>query len=367
MKRVYQQYVLPGVIFQSVLIGGAYATGREIVEYGAKFGAAGLWSVVVIGLGFSLISAVCYEFARITGAFDYRTLVRELVGPAWPLFDVLYVAMAVVVIAVVSAATGSVGERVLGMPYWLGVGMVIVLVGLINARGRATIEAFKTIGSVFLYVGYAVFAWTVLRHSGAAVSSTLASGDSSYVGEVSIGMILGTGLLYVGYNLAGLPSTLFVIDRHTSRRQALGAGLITGLLSTVPFILTFLAVMAFYPDPEVLGAEVPWLVMLESTGGRGLIAFYAIVVLWTLVETSVGMIHALIDRISVNRVENGGDPLGPQAAALISVGLLVSAALLSQLGIIALVAQGYTLMAYGFLALFALPLLTVGLARIARA
>ena len=367
MKRFYQQYLLPGIIFQSVLIGGAYATGREIVEYGAKFGVAGLWSVAAIAFGFALIAAVCYEFVRVTGAFDYRTLVRELIGPAWPLFDLLYVAMVVVVIAVVSAATGSVGERVLGLPYWLGVGLVVLLVGVINARGRATIEAFKTVGSLLLYVGYAAFAWTVLSRSGPALERVLASGDSSYVADASLGTILGTGLLYVGYNLAGLPSTLFALDRHTSRRQAIGAGLIVGLLSAIPFVLTFLAVLAFYPDPAVLGAQVPWLEMLERTSGGWMIVFYAVVVVWTLVETSVGMIHALIDRISVNRVQAGAAVLSPRAAGLISVALLASAAVLSQLGIIALVAQGYTLMAYGFLALFALPLLTVGVVRIWRA
>lgn len=40
--------ILPGIILQSVLIGGGYATGREIVEYGAKFGAMGwlhLWDL----------------------------------------------------------------------------------------------------------------------------------------------------------------------------------------------------------------------------------------------------------------------------------------------------------------------------------
>ena len=367
MKSFYQKYLLPGIIFQSVLIGGAYATGREIVEYGAKFGVAGLWSVAAIGLGFALITAVCYEFARVTGAFDYRTLVRELVGPAWPLFDALYVAMVVVVIAVVSAATGNVGERVLGLPYWLGVLFVVVLVGVINARGRDAIEAFKTVGSVLLYVGYAAFAWAVLSRSGPALARVLASGDSSYVADASLGTVLGTGLLYVGYNLAALPATLFVLDRHTSRRQAIGAGLVTGLLSVIPFVLTFLAVLVFYPEPRILGASVPWLEMLQRTGGSWLIVFYALVVLWTLVETSVGSIHALIDRISVNRVEAGGEALEPWAAGLISVGLLSSAALLSQLGIIALVAQGYTLMAYGFLALFAAPLLTVGLVRIVRA
>lgn len=33
------KYLLPGIVLQSVMIGGGYATGREIVEYGAKFGA----------------------------------------------------------------------------------------------------------------------------------------------------------------------------------------------------------------------------------------------------------------------------------------------------------------------------------------
>ena len=41
----FEQFLLPGIVFQSVLIGGAYATGREIVQYGARFGAVGLNSL----------------------------------------------------------------------------------------------------------------------------------------------------------------------------------------------------------------------------------------------------------------------------------------------------------------------------------
>ncbi len=37
----FGKLILPGIVLQSVLIGGGYATGREIVEYGAKFGAMG--------------------------------------------------------------------------------------------------------------------------------------------------------------------------------------------------------------------------------------------------------------------------------------------------------------------------------------
>ena len=41
------KYLLPGIVLQSVMIGGGYATGREIVEYGAKFGAMGWLSGLV--------------------------------------------------------------------------------------------------------------------------------------------------------------------------------------------------------------------------------------------------------------------------------------------------------------------------------
>ncbi|MBK8290399.1 MAG: hypothetical protein IPK96_04985 [Flammeovirgaceae bacterium] len=54
LKRV----VLPGIILQSVLIGGGYATGREIVEYGAKFGASGWVCGLAIFFGFSLMAII---------------------------------------------------------------------------------------------------------------------------------------------------------------------------------------------------------------------------------------------------------------------------------------------------------------------
>lgn len=367
MRRWYRRLLLPGVIFQSVLIGGAYATGREIVQYGARFGERGLWAMVAIGVGFTVLSAVCYEYARITRQFDYRGLVRSLIGPLWPLFDLLYVAMVVVVIAVVSAATGSIGERVLGLPFAAGVGGVVIVVGMLNAAGREVIEGFKSFGTALLYAGYALFAGAVLAAPmGRSPVGALGAGESGLAlalaaPEVPVTTLLGVGLLYVGYNLAGLPATLFCLDRQERRRDALVAGLVTGLMSTVPFGLTFAAILRFWPDGSVLGAEVPWLVMLERVGGGGLVAFYAVVVLWTLVETSVGMIHAVTDRLSAARREAGGAALSRRAAGAIAAGLLLVAALLSRYGIIALVARGYTAMAYGFLLLFALPLLTRGL------
>jgi len=52
----FGKYLLPGVVLQSVLTGGGYSTGREIIEYGAKYGALG-W----IG-GFGVLSVLLWLY-----------------------------------------------------------------------------------------------------------------------------------------------------------------------------------------------------------------------------------------------------------------------------------------------------------------
>ena len=169
-----------------------------------------------------------------------------------------------------------------------------------------------------------------------------------------------TGILYVGYNLPNFCAVFFVLGRLGKRSESAWAGIITGVLSIIPFFLTYLCIMAYYPSPEVLNTPVPWLTMLTLSSGPMILTLYGLVIFWTLIETSVGMTHAIIDRISVQLRDLGRNSLTPIQAAMICTLILSLAAFLSQFGIIALVSKGYSIMAYGFLILFALPLLTIG-------
>ncbi len=40
-QRFFRVYIVPGAVFQSVMVGGGYGTGREIVEYFTSYGAVG--------------------------------------------------------------------------------------------------------------------------------------------------------------------------------------------------------------------------------------------------------------------------------------------------------------------------------------
>lgn len=367
----YGRYVLPAVIFQSVLIGGGYATGREIVQFGARFGALGVWNIVAIFAGFTLAAILTYEFARVTRSYNYRSFMRRLIGRLWPLFDVLWIVLAVLIVAIMSSAAGEIGQQVLGVPYFAGVGFVIVVVAILNFYGKRLIEGFKSVGTMFLYLMYIVLAASILLLRWDNVQEVFATGNtaaldgSSFLNSPTIAAALAAGILYVGYNLIVLTAVLFSLDRQTTRKETVSSGVVTGVLSIIPFILTYLCVLSFYPGEKVLGAPVPWLAMLTQIGGTGLLAaFFAVVVVYTLIETATGLIHALTDRVSDTLKELGRRPLTGAQSALMSGAVLAGAALLSQVGIIDLVAVGYTAMAYAFLALFALPLVTVGLYRI---
>lgn len=355
----YGRYVLPGVILQSVLIGGGYATGREIVEYGAKFGALGWMAGLGIFVGFALMAFLMLEMARRFQAFDYRSLLSQLIGPLYWLFDIIYILMAILIIAIVASATGEVLESTLGLDYWMGVLFLAVIVGLLNFFGEGLIERFKSLGTILLYAGYIFFACLVISHNWDSIVQTLGSGNHKLYPDVSAWAIVWSGILYVGYNLAIYPAALFTARRQTRLRHTVVSGILAGVFMTIPWFLTYFALMGFYPQDEVFGATVPWLKMLGSQAAWVIVVF-GVVVGWTLVETATGMIYALIARVNQNLVDLDKPRMSRGWGGAIATLTLAASVMLAQVGIIALVAKGYTAMAYAMIAVFAVPLLIRG-------
>ncbi|NEZ04967.1 hypothetical protein G4Y73_12485 [Wenzhouxiangella sp. XN201] len=359
----FGRLLLPGIVLQSVLIGGGYASGREVVEFGARFGVYGGGAVIVVFFGFSLMAILTFELARLSSAYEYKAFMRQLIGWAWPAFDLLFGTMAVLIIAVMASAAANIMQQVLGLPPAVGTGLIIVAVGILCYFGTALIEGFKSIGTGLLYIAYLLFAAVVLTQQWPQLSNAFSTEGMAQFPEATAGAALLAGVIYVGYNLAVFPAVLFTLHRQQSRRDTVTAGLIAGAMMTVPFALTWLCLLAYYQSPEVFAAPVPWLVMLEVVGGGWLLIVFALVMGWTLLETSVGLIHALLERIDRDFGPADGG-LSRPLRGFLGAGVLLAAAVLSQIGIIALIAQGYTIMGYLFIALFALPLMTIGLARI---
>ena len=117
-----RRYLLPGFVFQSLVIAGGYGTGRELVEFFLTLGPrAGLLAIVVSTVVWSAVCVVSFEFARRFRAYDYRTFFKQLLGRGWIIFEIGYFGLLLIVLAVIAAAAGSIAAETFGVGYAVGV------------------------------------------------------------------------------------------------------------------------------------------------------------------------------------------------------------------------------------------------------
>lgn len=354
---VFRRYFLPGFVFQSVVIAGGYGTGRELVEFFLTQGPLG--GLLALGVSTLVWSAVCmasFEFARLYHAFDYRRFFQHLLGRWWWTFELSYVALLMIVLAVIAAAAGSIGESTFGLNYWIGVGAVMASVAALVFGGSESIERFLAGWSFLLYGLYAVFFVWAFRAFGADITTGLG------VEPAGTGWAWA-GVRYAGYNLAVIPAVLITIRNHGSRTDSLVAGALAGPIAILPGLLFYLAMVGQYP--AVLDQAVPANYLLEILGSRTFQVAFQVVLFGTLIETGTGLIHAVNERIS-GLMEDRHQALPRWVRPAVAVGFLIMGTIIAQFGLIGLIARGYGTITLAVIAVYVVPILTVGVWKIRR-
>lgn len=356
----FKRYLLPGFILKSVIIGGGYATGREFAEFFLSLGpAAALVGVAVATLLFGLVYAATLEFARIHQTLEYRGFFRALLGRGWVAFEALYLVLLLLILAVISATVDSLLVEALGTPAGVGATAFCVLVATLTFFGTNALERYLVVWSFVLYGFYISFVALCLTHFGHDAINTLQASELENPGTAAF-----NGLRYAGYNIAGMTATLFCVKHLTSRRDALIGGFLGGPLAMLPGSLFVFAALAFYP--QIVSAPVPMHVLLARLNIPVFHTLFLLVVLTALIGTGAAMIHAVNERIAASGWKRVGT-LTRRARATIAIVLMVLSTVVgARTGLINLVAKGYGIITYGFIALFMLPVLTYGVWRIWR-
>ncbi|MBL4836210.1 MAG: hypothetical protein JKY34_01420 [Kordiimonadaceae bacterium] len=356
MVDFFRKYLLPGLIFQSVVIGGGYATGRELVEYFFPTGPiGGLLAMAVATIVWSISLALCFEVARITKSYDYRSFFKVMLGRGWVAFEVAYIALIVLVLSTLGAASGEIAALNLGIdPIWGTLAMMVIIAVLVF-YGSAVLEMFMAGWSFLLYASYAIFVVFCFQAFGSDISHAFS------VAEVQPGWFMG-GLQYSGYNLASFAAVLFCIRHLTSRKQAIGAGLLAGPIAMIPGFLFFVAMVGFYP--EIKEQSLPVAHLLSVLNIPLFKVLFEIILFGTFIETGAALIHAINERVAEVYHEKGR-VLEPWVRPAIAIGtLFVSVVLAAKVGLVNLIAQGYGTITYVFIVLIIVPLCTVGIKRI---
>ncbi|MFC3051617.1 YkvI family membrane protein [Kordiimonas pumila] len=348
----FSKYILPGFIFQSVVIGGGYATGRELVEFFFSAGpVGGVLGLLMAGLVFGVVLAAGFEFARVTGAYDYRHFCRELLGRGWVLFEVAYFILMLLILSVIGSAAGALLSDMFGVTPLVGTLFLMGFIGVLTFTGSSIIAQVLSWWSVLLYAVYITMFVLAYKNFGADIAHTFETAPNTN------GWISG-GVLYAGYNLATLPAVLFAIKALNTRRETVGAGLIAGAIAVVPAILFFTAMMGRFPE---IGSEpVPSTYLMAQIHSGWLAVVFQVVIFGTFVETGTALLHSVNERLE-GSFEDKGKTLPRMARPLVAIGFLAIAIFAAEtFGIVNLIAQGYGLLTLVFIAILVVPILTIG-------
>ena len=353
--------IVPGLIFQSTMVGGGYATGRELVEFFLQLGPrSGLVAMLLATAIISLVCAVAFELARRYELYDYRVFFQKLLGPGWIVFEIAYLSLVLLVLSVLGAASNEILSSQFDAPAMSGSIVLMTTVGVLVFCGSNAIKNFLAAWSVLLYLTYgALIVWSLFVFGG-EIELNLVTAEQPGIGLETI----QGGLTYAGYNVVTFTAVLFVARLFTSRRDALWAGALCGPLGMIPAFLLMLAMSAHYP--QINDQALPINYLLNQLQAPALLIVFQLVIFGTFIETGTAFLHSINERIShVYREHTSEMPRAMRPA--VSIGFMVIAIFVADaVGIVNLIGQGYTYATYLFFGIVVIPLLTRGVLLISK-
>jgi len=355
LARIIRIYLVPGAVFQSILVGGGYGTGREVLEYFTRFGPLG--GLLAAGLAlviFCIVLSLTFEIGRVFSAYDYRAFFKILLGRFWFIYEIAgFIFMMLVIAVLISAGSGVLSER-FGVPGWVGMALVFSLVGGLEFMGREVVMRVLTFWSVVLYVVFATFLFLVFDAIGDQMLEVFQSGEAQTGWAES-------GFKYAMYNMTGAPIILYVAREFTSRKHSIGAGVIAALIGIIPAIMFHLAFSAEAEKGDLLATAIPVYWMMSKYGMAVLSVAFTVMLFGTLVETGAGIMQGVNERVDSYLKEHQRKPLNRWGHTGVALAFMALAMLVSSVGIVSLIAAGYGTLGWVFAVIYLLPLLTVGL------
>ncbi len=293
-----------------------------------------------------------YEIARLFRTFDYRSFFLVLLGRYWFLYEILFAAMLVLVLAVSTSAGAQILTDTFGIPHWIGAGTMMAAIVICNFYGRRLVEISLTWGMIAFTSVLLVYVAVVLSSDGDKVIAAVLGGDVKQGWAVD-------GMRFAFYNSFVIPPLLYVAREFESRHEVVRSGLISAVFGVIPAIIFHLTFIPSFPG--ILEQQLPTFWVVQGLQMPVLFAAFTIVLFVMIVQTGVGILQGVNERIDAVLIEARGSGFSRSNHALVSLVTVVLSAGLSVFGVIALVAKGYGAMAWGFVLVYLLPLVTRGI------
>ncbi len=328
--------------------GGGFATGAQGVLYFTQYGA---WEIITTFISAGLMAFYAYtlwDYARVAKTFTYRSVYESIYAPYDKIFanihEIMYLTILVMAMGGVFSGAAEVFSYAFNASYLVGAIVISLIVFLMTIFGSDFLFKFSSTLSIILISILVILSLSGIINQFDVIKSNLMNWET---GGKSFLTALWPAIVYASFQSTVLVGTVSVADEVPDSKNMKIAGLLGFLLNFTMMIFMSTMLLGFYPD--VVGQNVPILLVLERIGSPFLRVCYYAALYIACITTGITLVFSL-----VKRLERYGEKFVPKLDTrrrIISLGIIVICFFISLVGLLAIIGKGYSLVGY-----FAIPL-----------
>lgn len=335
--------------------GSGFATGAQATSFWVKYGAQSIFLPIVSAVIMALVAYWEWSFCQTFKVYDYKAFSNQLFHPHERIFGriyvVLFLGIMIMGVSAVFAGAGSLLEDMFGIPYVLGVIIIIAITVLLTVFGSKILMNSTAVLSVIL-----VGVITVVTVFGIAEQADrIREIAVTWETEASLFSAVWSALLYASFQCTILGSTINISDSLETPREAKVAAWIGFLMNGLMMVAITYLLLGWYPD--ITQEQLPVLSVLKELGIPILMPLYSVMLLLAFITTAITCIGSILKR--VEGYGAGKIPNITVRRGLYSLLIIMACFGIAQFGLLAIIKRGYSVIGYLGIPFVIIPILLV--------
>ena len=280
--------------YMSVVIGGGFASGNEVLQFFTGYGLAGIAGSVVAAVLFAFLGMQIARISSVMQAGSHKQVLYILFGEkAGFVVDVILSFFLYGVGVVMLAGAGSTLLQQFGLaPLFGSVLMTVLVVATLCLNVKGIVNLISAVMPFLLVMVVSITVYSIYTSTGTQAELTQVAEDIpviTFLGAEVPNWAL-SGLLYASFNIAvGFPM-LAVIGGLTKQPKAASLGGMSGGLG-LGFLIIVLNIGLFANLDKLVGIEIPTLLLAEQIH-PWLAVLMSLALIGMIYSTAVGMFFA---------------------------------------------------------------------------
>ena len=140
-SKLYHVILLPSAVFLSVIFGGSYGSGQEMVQFVTSAGPDGGYiALLTTALVWGTLLGTSFELARLFRTHEYAGFMQVLLKRGAIIYEIAILLSMILVLAICASGAGTVLGEHFGVPIWLGSLVLLIVAVVLSYYGKAIVE-----------------------------------------------------------------------------------------------------------------------------------------------------------------------------------------------------------------------------------